>query len=217
MKQNENMARVTLERLIVERGEDYTSLSKMIGRNAAYVQQFVKRGVPRKLAENDRRILARYFQVPETLLGAPEPEPQPDAKVVFVPRLSVRAAAGAGALHTNEASQHFAFDPSWLRVIGVRNVNTLSIITVEGDSMFPTLRDGDEILVDSSEDARRITDAVYVLRMDDALLVKRITVEPGKRTVTISSDNTDFRTVAGVKLESLDVAGRVFLLIGKVR
>lgn len=45
--------RAALERLIEERGEDYAGLSRLIGRNPAYVQQFIKRGTPRRLAEED--------------------------------------------------------------------------------------------------------------------------------------------------------------------
>jgi len=64
-------ARLNLEQLIRERGDDYASLSRLLGRNSAYVQQFIKRGVPRKLDEDDRRILADYFGVAEELLGGP--------------------------------------------------------------------------------------------------------------------------------------------------
>jgi hypothetical protein len=43
-------ARAALQRLIEDRKEDYASLSRLIGRNSAYIQQFVKRGTPRRLA-----------------------------------------------------------------------------------------------------------------------------------------------------------------------
>ena len=60
--------RLALDQLIRERGEDYASLSRLIGRNSAYIQQFIKRGVPRKLDEDDRRILADYFGVSQHFL-----------------------------------------------------------------------------------------------------------------------------------------------------
>ena len=47
--------RHVLEQLCVERGEDFAGLSKMLGRNAAYVQQYVRRGVPKRLKEEERR------------------------------------------------------------------------------------------------------------------------------------------------------------------
>ena len=44
-------ARQVLERLCHERGQDYASLSRLIGRNSAYIQQFIRRGTPRRLPE----------------------------------------------------------------------------------------------------------------------------------------------------------------------
>ena len=63
--------RSNLDRLIRERGESYGAISQLIGRNAAYIQQFVKRGTPRKLDEGDRARIARYFGVDEQMLGGP--------------------------------------------------------------------------------------------------------------------------------------------------
>ena len=45
--------RAVLERLIRERREDYAGLSRLLGRNAAYMQQFIRRGTPKRLAEDD--------------------------------------------------------------------------------------------------------------------------------------------------------------------
>lgn len=70
----------------------------------------VKRGLPRQLAERDRRTLARYFGVDETLLGAePGVGVQTDANTVRVPRLSVQVSAGPGA----EVEGEFAICAFW--------------------------------------------------------------------------------------------------------
>ena len=69
------------------------ALSAMLGRNPAYLQQWVKRGSPRVLAERDRRMLANFFGVPETVLGAEPSAPVP----LRVLRLDVAASAGPGA------------------------------------------------------------------------------------------------------------------------
>ncbi|MEO7541902.1 MAG: peptidase S24, partial [Sphingomicrobium sp.] len=63
--------RRVIERLCEERGEDFAGLSRMLGRNPAYIQQFVRRGVPKRLKEAERRKLARYFAISEALLGGP--------------------------------------------------------------------------------------------------------------------------------------------------
>ena len=66
--------RQVIERLCAERREDFASLSRMLGKNPAYIQQFVRRGVPRRLKEAERSKLARYFSIPESMLGGPSEE-----------------------------------------------------------------------------------------------------------------------------------------------
>ena len=67
----EEEPRTVLERLIAQNGDDFAGLSKLIGRNPTYIQQFIKRGSPKKLPEVERGILARYFGVAENILGGP--------------------------------------------------------------------------------------------------------------------------------------------------
>ena len=64
--------RAALARLIAENAEDFAGLSKLVGRNPTYIQQFIKRGSPKKLPETERGILARYFGVDESVLGGPD-------------------------------------------------------------------------------------------------------------------------------------------------
>ena len=211
----ENDPRALLERLIRERREDYTALSRLIGRNAAYIQQFIKRGTPRRLAEEDRRRLARYFGIDEALLGAPDAAaPAGAAELVSIPRLDVAASAGAGALDPAErALGRIGFDPQWLRRLGVAPLSA-ALIRVEGDSMAPTLADGDEILVDRGDRAGRLRDGLYVLRLEGALMVKRLAISPEGRRLSISSDNPAYPGWPDVDPAALDVVGRV-LWVGR--
>lgn len=55
------------------RGYSLTHLSTVIGRNQAYLGQFVSRGSPRRLPDLDRRHLAIYLNVDERRLGARDP------------------------------------------------------------------------------------------------------------------------------------------------
>lgn len=214
----ETDGRVALARLIEERGEDYAGLSRLLGRNAAYIQQFIKRGSPRRLAESDRRILARYFGVEEALLGAPEAAPGPGASLRPVPRLAVDAAAGAGALDSDERQAgHIAFDPVWLRRVARGAPEQLSIIRVAGDSMVPTLADGDDILVDRGDAAARLRDGIYVLRMDDVLMVKRVARAPGQGRISVISDNPHYRSWDDLPMASVQLVGRVVWTGRRVR
>jgi phage repressor protein C with HTH and peptisase S24 domain len=212
--------RSNLDRLIRDQGEDYASISKMLGRNAAYIQQFIRRGVPRKLDEDDRRLLSRYFGVDEALLGAPDSsEPRAvfanagqgkrSGGLVLVPRLAVGASAGPGAMGGDERPHsRIGFEESWLRGVS-SNPDLLSVIQVQGDSMVPTLADGDDILVDRSDVADRLRDGIYVLRIDDALNVKRLAVNPATSSLTIRSDNPAYPSWTDVHPAAVTVIGRV--------
>jgi hypothetical protein len=200
--------RELLERLMRERGDDYLSISRLLGRNAAYFQQFQKRGVPRKLKEEDRRVLAKYFGVDEVDLGGP-PAPSPAGfGTTRVPRLRLGASAGPGATaEAEERNGAIAFESRWLRRL-TSQPDSLSIIQVAGDSMEPTLFDGDDILVDTSDAGDRLRDGIYVIRMDDALLVKRIALSPG-RQISVRSDNSAYPAWEDLDLSTLHIVGRV--------
>ena len=127
-------ARQVLERLCVERGEDFAGLSRMLGRNAAYIQQFVRRGVPKRLKEEERRKLARYFAVSEALLGGPVETIVAANGLVNVNRHAVGVSAGPGAIATEELGKpFFGFDERWLKALTSTPAERLSIVRVEGD------------------------------------------------------------------------------------
>jgi phage repressor protein C with HTH and peptisase S24 domain len=208
--------RETLEQLIRDRGDDYASLSRLLGRNAAYVQQFMHRGVPKKLDEDDRRTLAEYFGVAETLLGGPNLAPaqgaassKPRDDVIMVPRLAVGASAGPGALGADDAPLgQIGFETRWLRQMS-RDPKALSVIQVSGDSMSPTLVDGDDILVDRADAAEAIRDGIYVLRVEESLIVKRLVINPAPRSFTVRSDNPAHPDWSDVDPDGIEIVGRV--------
>ena len=199
-----------LERLCAERGEDFAGLSRMLGRNPAYIQQFVRRGVPKRLKEEERRKLSRYFGIPEALLGGPAEEPRQPGALIDVKRHPVRASAGPGAI-VNEGmgKPYFGFEERWLKALTATPAANLSIVRVEGDSMSPTLNDGDDILVDLGDGADRLRDGIYVLRVDDALVVKRLALSPMGRRVTVQSDNPAYPDWPDCGLDEINCIGRV--------
>lgn len=202
--------RLVLERLCAERGEDFAGLSRMLGRNPAYIQQFVRRGVPRRLKEEERRKLARYFSISEALLGGPPENDGPAAGLLNIKRHPVTVSAGPGAIVTEEAGKpYFAFDERWLKAMTASGPSKLSIVRVEGDSMAPTLNAGDDILVDLGDSVERLRDGIYVLRIDDALVVKRLALNPTARRVTVQSDNPAYPDWPDCSLADIKPIGRV--------
>ncbi|WP_239804602.1 S24 family peptidase [Croceicoccus hydrothermalis] len=223
--------RARLLALAESNGTTLAALSRLIGRNASYLQQFIRKGSPRKLEENDRRRLAEFFGVGEEELGGGEGKENSYAKPpggspagsaaamrsafkwVQIPRLPLGASAGPGAFSTEESPVgQLSFSAAWLRELGLSS-RTLNAITVAGDSMETALSDGDEILV--NRDLARLRDGIHVLRRDDTLLVKRLQFNPPGR-VSIISDNAAYPPEHGVPLDEIEVIGRVVWKGGRV-
>ena len=198
--------RERLSDLARERGSSLAALSRMLGRNGTYLQQFITKGSPRKLEEEDRRKLAQFFGVSETELGASEElSYETQGEWIEVPRLPLEASAGPGAVGAAETPfDAFRFSARWLRELGLETA-PLSSIRVMGDSMDPLLRDGDEILVDRSP--RPFREGVHVVRLGDALHVKLLQAVPPDRLRLISK-NPAYETVE-VGMADVDVVGRV--------
>ena len=187
-------SREKLAALASETGNSLAALSRMIGRNSSYLQQYITKGSPRKLEEEDRRRLAEFFGVGESEL---------------VPRLALEASAGPGSVQGATAVEEIPFDAfrfsrRWLRENGLEPAQ-LSAIRVMGDSMDPLLRDGDEILVDRTPRAFR--EGVHVIRLGEALHVKLLQAVPPGRLRLISK-NVAYEPVE-VAMSDVDVVGRV--------
>lgn len=206
--------RENLEELIRKNGDDYASLSRMLGKNPAYIQQYIKRGSPKKLDEDDRRKLAAFYAVSEEFLGAAgQPvgdyqAPRSSRGLIRIKQLEIGASAGPGSLTDDaEIPGAMAFGPEWLKKLGAEP-GKLSLINVDGDSMDPTLCDGDDIMVDHSASEKPLRDGIYVLRMDDVLLVKRVSLGPSGG-LSIRSDNPHYPDWDDVDVSAVNIIGRV--------
>ena len=141
-----------------------------------------------------------------------------DDRYVRIPRYEVQAAAGVGTVGDAEHIRELVrFDAEYLR--SQLGVNPASLVLIEavGDSMAPTIASGDLLLVDVRAPQLR-GEGIYVLSVDDTLLVKRVSVRAGGRVV-ISSDNKAYppeeidRRDLG---ERLRIIGRVVWVGGPV-
>jgi repressor LexA len=193
--------RSALAALAAARGDSLAALSAMLGRNAAYLQQYVRRGSPKILPERDRRLLSDYLGVSEVTLGAPA---ERQATGFRIPKLNVTASAGPGALIDGEITLGTdTLDPGLARRLGLKD-GQAAIIRVRGTSMEPGLFDGDHIVVDTADRTPRARGGVYVIRVDEAVMVKRVALVRGALVAT--SDNP---AAGGVPAGEIVVIGRV--------
>ena len=199
-------ARSALAEAVRRQGGSLLQLSRWLGRNDAYLHQFVTRGTPRRLAEADRQRLAALLGVSEEALGGP---PAPPA-MVAVPRLDLGASAGPGRVVEAARAVPLQLAPALLRALHVRPA-AASLIRVEGESMAPGLTDGDEVLVDTDRRRPNARGAVYVLRLDGDLMIKRVAAAPGGWRIT--SDNPESPSPGLVASDRIALIGKVVWLM----
>ncbi|MEQ8252182.1 MAG: S24 family peptidase [Oceanibaculum nanhaiense] len=215
--------RRTLIQLIALRDPptDLKKASLAIGRNHAYLQQFIQRGTPRRLPEEVRHALAAYLGVAESALRDPEeseaeavPMPAFDLSrfelpgVAAIPEVNVRAAAGAGALvEAEEDGARWHFPLAWLRHELKARPADLRIVTIDGDSMEPVLMSGDKVLIDLSRTVPS-PPGIFVLHDGMGLLAKQLERLPNTERLSIRSANPRYDSYER-PAEEVTIIGRV--------
>lgn len=134
--------------------------------------------------------------------------------VVMVPILNARARAGDGREMEDGVGGFWPVMRSTVRR-GV-NVERLAVLRVEGDSMEPTLRDGDVVMLDRDAVARP-SDGVWVIEINGHLSVKRLAFHVDG--VEIISDNAEKyrpRMVAAGEEPERMLVGRVIYKMSEV-
>lgn len=128
----------------------------------------------------------------------------------LVPRYDVSASAGGGKLiQSEQIVDHLAFREEWVHSMGL-STNKLALISVDGDSMFPTLRHRDLVLIDMRINGT-LLNGIYAIQHKGYLLIKRLQTRMRDNTVAIISDNSVYETEIlqeGDK-ENFTVIGRV--------
>lgn len=224
--ESERHARQRLQDMARRHGTSLAALSRLIGRNDAYLQQYVSRGSPRHLDEPDLRKIAEFLGIASRVietrrfddarLDAPSRRRQALADggaegYREIPRLPLDASAGPGAFGSQEISyDSYRFSPLWLREMGLEGAD-LSAIRVEGDSMEPLLRSGDEIFVDHN---KRGGEGIFVVRIGEALHVKQVRASAAG-TIALISANDAYAPLELPRAE-VEVIGRVVWKGGRV-
>jgi transcriptional regulator with XRE-family HTH domain len=122
---------------------------------------------------------------------------------VFIPLLESRVTAGPeGEILYGEISDHYPFKKWWVEKLvgkGFERQRGLFLIRVRGDSMSPTINQGEMALVDTGESERIevLAGRIYlVILPDGTVALKRLVLGGGEGGLTLAclSDNTaDYR------------------------
>ncbi len=102
--------------------------------------------------------------------------------------LNVKASAGAGIEnHIVEVIDTIILDKNLFKT--PINPNKIKLIQVSGDSMFPTLNDGDFVVIDEAKSHG--VDGIYAINLHNQILIKRLKFKLDG-TIQIISDNKDY-------------------------
>ncbi|MBF0107599.1 MAG: helix-turn-helix transcriptional regulator [Magnetococcales bacterium] len=129
---------------------------------------------------------------------------------VVVPRFSIVADGLENEpFHSGQIVDHIAFKSDW--ILGVMGLDPKKVVLVSiiGDSMEPTLKDGDLVLLDQRDQSMR-NDAIYVLRRGEDLVAKRL--QRGfDGSIAIKSDNEAYEDirVTAEQVRQISIIGRV--------
>jgi transcriptional regulator with XRE-family HTH domain len=193
----------------IERNLDYKELSAALGKNHAYVQQYVKRGIPAELKHKDLQKLAELLDLEHELLGAEGGHPQAPASSGTIDEIDVTAGLGGGGLsiieNTTENGITFHREavrdvwrlPEWMLSRFNAQPQHIKAFPSRGDSMLPTINDGDVVFVDTRH---RVPSPPGIYCLADefgGVVVKRLEVisrpQEDPVMVRVSSDNTRHR------------------------
>jgi len=129
------------------------------------------------------------------------------AGIVRIPFYDVKASAGHGCFaDTEKVETYLAMQEEIIRAVLPGNPSRLAIIQASGDSMEPTIMSGEMLILDTQEKKVGV-DGLYVIRLNDAIAVKRVQQISGGQ-VNVISDNPRYKE-QHLTTEEIIVCGRV--------
>ncbi|MDR1124988.1 MAG: S24 family peptidase [Deltaproteobacteria bacterium] len=105
--------------------------------------------------------------------------------LIFVRKMAARPRGGdetEDGFHTR-----YSFRRDWINTRGIPD--EMRLFDVVGDSMAPTIAEGDMVLVDQSQNQEWAPGRIYLITLNDAFMIKRAGMRPG--FYALQSDNKD--------------------------
>jgi phage repressor protein C with HTH and peptisase S24 domain len=135
------------------------------------------------------------------------PTPQSeDAIIIRSVDLSYAMGDGTNLEHYYE-EEGVLFDPNFIRALTRASSDKLFLARGDGDSMFPTLINDDQVLIDTTQTTLNQQDRIWACALHGAGMIKRLRVV-GEGRVEVRSDNP---TVGNREVSAADlrIVGRV--------
>lgn len=231
MKTPEEVRKFVVDKL-KEKNIALNAASVAIGKHGTYLFQFTTRQVPKRLPEAQRKKLANLLEVneqeltdedlsamsfvPPSIAGALNiaksiterlfPNEETTATLDIV---DVTACCGNGNEITSEKTYgQISMSLEEFNTITNTSPENIKLIKASGDSMDPTIKDGDMAWIDISN-CFISSDGIYLLRMPTGLAIKR--VQTGFNDISIKSDNPKYSDITA-DIGEIKVIGKVIYI-----
>lgn len=210
-----SMVKQNIRRIIDERGATIASVADAMGVEPSSLSRNLTADIGMSL--NTLEKIASALNIEPHVLTSPENTDNTIDKIkiadndeyIEVPVFDVSVSAGYGVepIKDEDIQEMRLLSRSFLP----RKNGEYHILFVDGDSMTPTLKPQEPVLVDVSiKDI--VSPGIYVLRINGGLFIKRVDLHPDG-TVMVTSDNKaykDFMIRMGENIK-LDVLGKAVL------
>lgn len=137
---------------------------------------------------------------------------------VLVPRYNIETSDKEGSsISSEQIVDHLAFKADWVHKELDTKPENLILVHSIGDTMEPTIRSGDLILIDRSQSQVK-SEGIYLINLEDGLMVKRVEWLLDD-SVVIRGDNklvSREQILPSKELEKLHILGRVVWVGSKI-
>jgi phage repressor protein C with HTH and peptisase S24 domain len=141
----------------------------------------------------------------------PRVAPSDQSASVSIPEIDIAFSMGGGMVISDHADQRRVDVPrEWLKPLIKGSYADVFAARGEGDSMEPTLRDGDIVIVDTAQNAVNSQDRVWCIGHGDLGMIKRLRARPDGG-IEIMSDNSAVSSFIAYDGE-VQIIGRVVFI-----
>lgn len=215
-----------IEALLAEKGWSQAELARRIGVSQATIWKLVS-GESR--GSKYLVLIARSLGTsPEYLMGdTDDPHPGdgwtelqrraagPDmSQIMMIRQIDLRFGAGATYLEQHVEENLGAFPRGWVRQFTDAPAEKLVWTRTKGNSMAPTINDGEPILIDMREKSIDDGDLIWAFAYGETGMIKRLRPHPDG-SVEILSDNQNVPPARAVDGE-LHLVGRVVAVLKRI-
>lgn len=218
-----------LLQLIAERGISQGDLAREVGVSTTAIWKLTKE--PAQGSKHIHRIAKVLGTSPDYLMGEtddPSPAsllsdkqtpfrhsaPSPISDLVEIDYVEIGFGMGGGFIEESGEVAKRSFSRAWLREFTDAPPELLAWAKGDGDSMEPTIRDGEVVLIDRRFTQPGPNDQIWAITVGEFGMIKRLRAKPDG-SIEILSDNELVPVQTAVDGE-LHVIGRVRAVIRKI-